>query len=312
MDGGRPQTSGTRRRSRATSLAASLGLERKGLRPDGIQLDHTSSDELLALQETLLLAERLQYRMQLWEQFHDPEYTSSHHVEVVSEEPIVARGAPAAAALRELPPQEAEPFDPSRLRLLKQGQQSGKTLGGGFARRVKRFEPTPGAVCEAQYSNGCFYKARITATSRADDGSQLYVVRFEDDGHGASARGEAEAGGGRPEGPCVRVLELYRARVRYCRREDGFESEARKQIHREADCARSTTLNGRRPPGRAYRAKREAPIFSGAKGGGGRRTLIGSAAGWRAGPGVFSLLREGAQDCDQHPPDRAADGRARF
>ena len=168
---------------RATSLAASLGLERKGLVSRGIQLDHTSSDELLALQETLLLAERLQYRMQLWEKYHDPEYTSSHHVEVVSEEPIVARGAPAAAALRELPPQEAEPFDPSRLRLLKQGQQSGKTLGGGFGKAaLKRFEPTPGAVCEAQYSNGCFYKARITATSRADDGSQLYVVRFEDDG----------------------------------------------------------------------------------------------------------------------------------
>ena len=76
-------------------------------------------------------------------------------------------------ALRQLPPQppeSAEAYDPSKMRLLK-----AKT-------GARRFEPTPGATCEAQFTNGEWYTAKIMATSRADDGSQTFVTRFEDDG----------------------------------------------------------------------------------------------------------------------------------
>ena len=109
---------------RVVALAAALDLERAGLVSSGIALDHTSSDELLALQEALLLSERLQHRLASWERLRSPE----------SVEP---REAP-AAALRELPPQSAaEAVDVSRLRLLKsKAGGSSLTAGGGFGRAL--------------------------------------------------------------------------------------------------------------------------------------------------------------------------------
>ena len=55
--------------------------------------------------------------------------------------------------------------------------------GGGFGRAApKRFEPVPGAHVMARFSNGEFYKARVTAMSRSESGAPVCVVKFEEDG----------------------------------------------------------------------------------------------------------------------------------
>lgn len=51
---------------KASTLAASVGMERAGLVSSAIQLDMEASDELVALQETLLRSERLQQRLEAW------------------------------------------------------------------------------------------------------------------------------------------------------------------------------------------------------------------------------------------------------
>ena len=63
-----------------------------------------------------------------------------------------------------------------------------KTRGISSLRLLKskpprpKFEPAPGMACEALYTNGEWYRAKLTATSRATDGSERFVARFEDDG----------------------------------------------------------------------------------------------------------------------------------
>ena len=62
--------------------------------------------------------------------------------------------------------------DPARLKLLHR-----KT-----AAAAARFDPVPGARVMAQFTNGEYYRGRVTAMSRADDGAPLCVVKFEEDG----------------------------------------------------------------------------------------------------------------------------------
>ena len=122
---------------RVVALAAALDLERSGLVSSGIALDHNSSDELLALQEALLLSERLQHRLASWERLRSPDSVEPP-VDVLLEQ--AQREAAPAAALRELPPQSAaEAIDVSRLRLLKsKAGASSLTAGGGFGRALPR------------------------------------------------------------------------------------------------------------------------------------------------------------------------------
>ena len=56
----------SRAEEKASALALSLGMERAGLLSSAIQLDMEASDELLALQETLLRSERLAQRLEAW------------------------------------------------------------------------------------------------------------------------------------------------------------------------------------------------------------------------------------------------------
>jgi len=62
--------------------------------------------------------------------------------------------------------------DTSRLRLIKKNA----------AAPPRRFVPVAGSRVMAQYDNGEWYEARITATSRAEDGSARWVVKFNEDG----------------------------------------------------------------------------------------------------------------------------------
>ena len=182
---------------RAEQLAAALGLERSGLLSSGIELDHTSSDEMLAFQEALLLSERLQARMGSWQELRDGGRSrvtggggqcGGGGIAPPPPRAIVGFGgagggvhaAPAeggagasTAALRELPSQRSALPDASKLKLIH--RKTGGVAGGPYA-------PAPGCFCSAQFGNGEYYRAKVTATSRADDGSLRYVVRFEDDG----------------------------------------------------------------------------------------------------------------------------------
>ena len=178
---------------RACELAAALGLSREGLISGGVQLDHTSSDEMVALQEVLLRSERLEVRAHEWERMRadggsaagsarpSAARTDASARPVLLPPPLssaasapqqaTAPGAAPAAALRELPPAVASlgAVDPSRLKLLKKAQP-------------RRFVPAAGSRALAQHDNGEWYDARITATSRAEDGSARYVVKFDEDG----------------------------------------------------------------------------------------------------------------------------------
>ena len=71
--------------------------------------------------------------------------------------------------------EQPRPLDPSKLKLLHR-----KTGGGGGAARP--FVPAPGINVLAEQREGEWGGGRITATSRAMDGSERFVVKFDGDG----------------------------------------------------------------------------------------------------------------------------------
>ena len=193
-----------RAQSTAASLGTALGVDVSGLSSSGVHLDATSSDDLLALQEALLKAERLTTLLGRAADGATPP-PPPPRPPPRPQQPLAppTRSAPpsvaaAGSALRELPPQPSaegghaahisgpsDAVDPSKLKLLHRKTAAGASGGGGggFGRAApKRFEPVPGAHVMARFSNGEFYKARVTAMSRSESGAPVCVVKFEEDG----------------------------------------------------------------------------------------------------------------------------------
>lgn len=196
-------------------LAASLGMSRSNLISSAIELDHTSSDELLALQEALLRSERLTQRLRSWDSLrpsrglpstasggdakHEPR---AQRQPPMAPPPPTAPPVPVPMAPRPLATQPVasanvvaqpavgnEAIDAYKLKLLH--QKAAAVSSGGWSNRSgvsgsassRPFVPAPGVAVLAELGKGGEYaRGKITATSRADDGSTQFVVKFERSG----------------------------------------------------------------------------------------------------------------------------------